>query len=149
METAIKARGETAFKEAGDGVILRFRNSDLKRLEADLGPGWFQDMMDSFLKGRPSWAYIDKMLEHGVKKDGAPYVIPEEVLDEIPVHVVGDLLMDAACISMKGMTAKETIKEMMDAIADAQAMGEDPSPASPDTTSSTNSEEAASGPESA
>ncbi len=34
--TAVKARGETAFDEAGDGCILCFTNRNLKELQAKL-----------------------------------------------------------------------------------------------------------------
>lgn len=145
--TAIKERGETDFAEAGEGVYLRFRNSDLKKIEAVLGPQWFNEMVDSFVHGVVKWSILELLLEHGVKKAAEPYAIPEEVLDEIVVVDIAEKCMDAACRSMRGMTAKEFVDEIMEAFKDRSDI--DPLSSSLDSTSSTISEGDASGPESA
>lgn len=132
---AIKARGETAFPEAGEGVILRYRNSDLKQIEAEHGPEWFQSMIDTFLRGIPSITFILGMVQYGAKKGGVPYEVPEDILDDIPVHDLADKIFDAACLSMKGLPAKEYLEETFARHAEMEAKGEDPSPPSPDTTS--------------
>lgn len=171
MTAAIKARGETAFmskavpaklgedgktvlaKEikagalwsGGAGVVLRFRNSDMKRLEAELGEDWFSDLIEKSRVSFPTLATLDILLKHGAKKDGLFYEVPEDVLDEIPVMDLGELLIDAACISYKGKPLKEYLEESFEAYVEAQQKGEAPSPRNPDTTLLTTSEDAVSG----
>lgn len=146
---AIKARGETAFDEAGDGVVLRFTNSDLKRLEAELGVDWFGVMIDTFLMGVPRMETIEKLAIHGAKLNGAKFEMTEEIFDEIPIDTIAEKVMDAACISKSGMPAKDHIAERVKAFAEAEASGEIPPNQSPDGTSSTTSVDDASGQESA
>lgn len=142
--TAIKVRGETPFPEAGKGVVLRFRNSDLKRVEAELAHDWFQLLIDDCMKGNLSLTWIEILVEHGAKKDGEPYVVPEEVMDDIPVHIMGERLFDAVCISMKGKNAKEFLEETFAAMTKAQEDGI-PSRLGPATTISMTSVDSVSG----
>jgi len=139
-ETAIKERGEIDFKEAGEGIVIRFRNSDLKRIESERGASFFKDVVQAILDGVASMSMLDLYLTHGVKKDGKPYQIPEDVLDEIPVHRVWDVLIDGLCMSMKGTTLKEHMEKAAEAFLEAQRNDELPPRADPQSTSSTNSE---------
>lgn len=135
---AIKERGETAFPAAGDGVVIRFRNSDLKRLEAALeSPSFFADIIEATMTGKASMKTLDKCLEHGIKKDGKPYKIPDEVLDDIPIHKVWDIIVDGLCISMRGMPFKEHMEKMAAAYEEAKSNPSPPmeSPASISTNS--------------
>lgn len=145
-ETAIKERGEINFTEAGKGVVVRFRNSDLKRIEAEIGADFFRLIVEGVMAGNTPWATFELCVEHGVKKDGKPFVVPEEIMDEIPVHRVWDYLVDGLCMSMKGLTLKEHMDKTVAAYLDAQTKGELPSQMSPESPSSTISEEEASGP---
>ncbi len=123
---AIKERGETAFQEAGDGVVLCFRNSDLKQLETELGEKFFSDIFENQMT--MSFAAMELYLEKGVKKKGEPYVIPEKVIDKIPVMDVMEKIVDALCLSMRGKSMKDYIKELTDSFAAAVERGDPPNP---------------------
>lgn len=141
--TAIRARGESPFPGAGEGVVLRFRNSDLKRIEAKNGDGFFNEFLDKCLSGRIGIEMLEFYVEQGAKKNGEPFQVSPEVLDEIPVHDLAELVLDAICISVKGLPAKEYVEKAF------KAFQEDPTPLSesPETTS-TNFVNGASGPDS-
>lgn len=119
-DTAIKERGETAFTEAGDGVVFRFLNSDLKRIEKAIGVGFFNKLADEFVVGSMSFETLDTYMKHGVKKDGEPYTVPDEVLDRIPVAAIWDKIFDAVVMSMRGETAKEYVDRLMKVLADEE-----------------------------
>lgn len=146
---AIRERGETPFSIAGEGVVLCYFNSDLKLIQAKYGRSWFQNMVETFMRGDPDVEFILDMVAFGAKKDRKKIEVPEELLDKIPIHDLGDVVFDAACISQKGMTAQEYISEVMQQISDVQAGNTLPNPPRPDTTSTTISAESASGPASA
>ena len=148
MTTAIKARGETPFPEAGEGVVLCFRNQDIARIEEKLGDDWFTDLIAKAQASIPSIKMMMVLVENGAKKDRQPYVIPEEVLDTIPQMDLGNKLLDAACLSQRGQTLKDYLGEMFEAMADQAAKGdEDPQFLSPGA-EATSSDAPASGPES-
>lgn len=127
---------------AGDGVVLRYTNADLKRIEQEFGDAWFGEMINSFLRGTPSIDYILKMVAHGAKKDRKPYEIPEEELDYIPIFSLGEKVFDAAFMAMRGVKSEEGIKSMYAEIADKSAS---PLLNGPDSTSSTSAEDKPSG----
>lgn len=130
---------------AGDGVMLCYTNSDLKRIEQEFGVTWFGEMIDSFLKGRPSIDYILTMVAHGAKKDRKAYVIPEEVMETIPIFSLGEKVFNAAFLAMRGVMAEEGIKAMYADIEDKSAS---PLLNGPDSTSSTSAEASLTGPDS-
>lgn len=145
MTAAIKARGESPFPEAGDGVVLRFTNADMKCVEAELDEGWFAAAIEiSVTGGRPSMATLDVLVKYGPKKDGVAYEIPEAILDDIPIDDLGMKLMDAVCVSYKGKSLKDFLQETFEQLR-KNMEGGDPSLLSPDTTSSTISDGSVSG----
>jgi len=127
---------------AGEGVMLRYTNADLKAIEQDRGTAWFGEMIDTFLKGMPSIDFIIDMVQRGAKKDRKPYVIPDDVLDEIPVFSLGEKIFSAAFLAMRGVNAEEGIKAMYAEIADKSAS---PLLNGPDSTSSTSVDDSPSG----
>lgn len=149
--TAIKARGEAPIRGAGDKFVLLFRNSDLKRIEAERGGAWFNEFVDAVVTGTISMELVDLYLKHGVKttKDRQPAEIPEETLDTMPVDYLIDDIFDAICIAKRGMSAKEYMAETFKLVNEAAGAGQLPPGESPDGTSSTTSDESASGQESA
>lgn len=133
-DTAIKARGETAFPEAGDGIVFRFRNSDLKRIEAEHGEDFFNKFAQSVAVGNTSFALIESYMTHGLKgPDGQPFTLSDEVLDDIPVHDLQEAIFDALCRSMRGQSAKEYLEEVTKALLGERDDLKDPLPESPET----------------
>lgn len=143
MTIAIKERGETAFQSpadeskglkagdrwtAGEGIVLKFRHSDLKKIEADRKaagvPSFFNEFVERALAGTVDFDLMDLYVAHGAKgPDGNPIFIPESIMDEIPVHDIQELLFDALCWSMKGKSAKEHVDEIMGAFANGDDEG--------------------------
>jgi hypothetical protein len=142
----IKARGETDFSVAGDGVVLRYRNSDLKRIEEAVGPQWFNELLDKSLNGLVTMDMLELYLSAGAKKNGEPYEIPAEVLDNIVVNDVFELILESVCISKTGKSAEEYVKEIFEALEEAKRDGTVPLLEIPDTLNSTTSDESVSGP---
>lgn len=120
METAIRERGETPFPEAGEGVVLCYRNSDLKRIEAEFsGPHWFNEFVQVSMMGTPAISQVETLARHGAKKDGKPFDLDDEIFDKIPVHDLAEKIFDAVCRSMRGMSAQEYVDDVMASIAEA------------------------------
>lgn len=142
--TAIAARGEVDFSEAGDGIVLRFRNSDLKRIESKFGTAFFNELMDNALRGTISVEAMEFYLEHGAKKDGKPVKVDADKLDELPVHTVYDKILDGLCLAMRGTTLKEVIEKSIEAFKN-QDEDDLPSLQSPVGITSTNSVDGPSG----
>lgn len=147
---AIKERGETAFPAAGDGVVMRFLNTDLKRIQATRGVDFFSEAIAFFLvESKIDFDMIDLYLEHGVKKDGKPYKLTEDEVNSIPVHDLAEIIIDALIRSMKGISAREYVDQTVQAFKDAAEKGEDLDPVmSPTSISSTASDGNVTGPES-
>lgn len=152
MEKAIKARGETPFDEAGDGVVLCFKNTDLVRIQQKYGKNFLTELTEQIMfRGELNMeAYVD-LLDAGLKKDrkALPYKDAEDKLDAIPIVSLLDKIFDALYVSVYGSTLQEYMKEMAEKIERAKADGEAPSLLSPDMTSSSISDVDLSGPESA
>lgn len=144
--TAIPQRGETPFEEGGDGVVLFFTNTDLKKIEAKFGKDWFDDFLAKAQTSMPSIEDMEWLIALGAKKDRKPVEVPADRFDEIPLIYLGNKILDAFCQSMKGMDLKAYLAAAFEAYVDATKDGSIPSPQSPDTTSSTTSVEKASGP---
>ena len=162
-KSAIKERGETALENIGSpeaniapgsrwkvpGYVLRYRNSDLKRIEAsrkDAGvDSFFRELAERCTAGTVDMELLDLYLEHGVKKDGQPAALDNDQLDDIPVHDLWEVIFEAVVRSQRGMSAREYLDELAEAAR--QAFGQlDPSRQSPET-GLTNSVEPPSGQE--
>jgi hypothetical protein len=154
MSDPLKLRGESKFPEAGEGVFLFFRNSDLRVLEEEKGGQWFPKLVDEFLKGDISIEFINRLAKMGAKKRDPEgkrisHPLTDDDLDEIPVVVMSEYIFDALCLAMHGKPAREYVQERMDAFLESLANGEemDPSLSSPVTNSSETSEGDVSGQE--
>lgn len=141
-ETAIKERGEVNFPGTG-GYVIRFRNSDLKRLEAQFDIGFFGAIIEAVMNNKGSFEMLDALLKEGAKKDGKPVTIPEEELDEIVLEDQWKVAVDGLCMSMRGKTLAQHFDEINKAIEEernkllAEGAQADPPiiPASSSTTS--------------
>ena len=89
------------FSEAGEGVELLFRNSDLRDLFNKMGPNYMQDIELGL--NRYDADVIDKCLEAAAKKDGKRISIDQDALD-VPRQVLVDKLLDAFSLSNNGRT---------------------------------------------
>lgn len=98
---------------AGDGVVLRYRNSDLAIIESVEGPAFFNKLIDSVMAGTVTFSMLDLYLKQGVKKDGKPFELDEDDLDDIPVHELWETIADALCRSMRGLSARDYMEEIM------------------------------------
>lgn len=135
MKTAIKERGEIDFASLADeelelaagarwkvpGVVLRYRNSDMKRLESTYTPAFFNMFVEAALSGIVSMQMMEDFLSAGLKKDGQPYTLTEDVLDTLPITDVQEVIFEGICIAMRGMTAKAYVQQVNDAFLKAQA----------------------------
>lgn len=146
--TAIKARGETPFSEAGDGVVLCFTNANLKILQAKLGKQWMPIFSQDLVSGDIDLDLIEDLVKAGAKKDRKEFEVPQDVLDGMIIAELTNRVLDALYVAVHGQTFKEYIDETAEAMKEAAAKGAIPPRPSPDTTSSTISEEDPSGPES-
>lgn len=148
MTVAIKERGETALVSpadettktpagyhwtAGEDVILKFRNSDLKLIEDIEGENFFHKYVEQALTGNFKFSTLETFLKYGVKKDGKPYVIPDDVLDQIPVFDLAEAIMDGLCRAMRGMSAKAYVEETFKAFQEAADDGAANPPKTPET----------------
>jgi hypothetical protein len=154
MGEPLKVRGEAPLPEAGEGIFLFFRNSELAVLEQEMGGQWFPQTVDKFLKGDVHLDFVQRLAKMGAKKRNPEgkrisATIDEDTLDEIPVAVLAERIFDGLCYAMHGQAAKEYVEERLAAWVKAVEAGEDtdPSPLSPDSNPSTTSEGAASGQE--
>jgi hypothetical protein len=134
---ANKARGETAFPQAGDGVVLRYRNSDLKLIESsDVGgPAFFNRLIDSILAGTMTFDMLDVYVKHGAKKDGQPIEVDLDSID-MPIFELWELIGDSVCHSMRGKSLKEYIGEITKLLAEDDEPDPKPGLESPSSTTS-------------
>lgn len=149
--TAIKARGESPFDEAGDGIVLRFTNRDLKELATleEIGGDNFMPYLTNLtLEGNIPIALLETLARKGAKKDGVPAEIADEVFDKIVIADLAEKVFDALYMSVHGKKFGQYIEDAAKAMKDAQAEGRLPQQFRPDTTGSTISANAPSGPES-
>lgn len=146
--TAVSERGEVDFKEAGDGVILRFTNRDLKELQAEFDDKrWMTAMIQDMMKGDNDIVMLDKLARKGAKKDGKSFELPEEAFDKMTVLTFAKKVMDGLMQSVHGKTFEEWLEGMMAKQREAEESGEEVPPIrAPSTTTSPTSEESHSGP---
>jgi hypothetical protein len=104
--TAIRARAEVAFPQAGGDVGLRFTVADCAALQERYGPEWFTraplrlQALDA--------AFIRDCLSFGMKRDGKPYATTFDkiegalaehapaILEALSLAVLGQAFVDAA-----------------------------------------------------
>lgn len=152
--TAIKARGETPFEEAGLGIVLRFLNSDIKQLQADeaIGQTLVPTITAMMMEGAIPVELLEKVARAGAKKESGsrePAVIDDEVFDGIVVAVLAEKVLDGLYGAVHGKTFKEYIEQSAAAFEEARERGEPPPQFRPDTIGSTISAKDPSGQESA
>lgn len=108
---ANKARGETALPQAGDGVVLRFRNSDLKLIESVEGAAFFNKLIDDILRGSVTFEMLELYVKHGAKKDGVPVAVDIDDID-MPIFELWEIIGNAVCLSMRGKSLEEYVGEI-------------------------------------
>lgn len=145
---ALKARGETPLASrpvekdnlpAGakwkvDDVVIKFRNQDIAALEEKFGVAFFNNFVGlaaaSAVPSKMIWEYVDI----GAKKDGKPYIVPEEEQEDIPLHDLIDVVFEALCRSYRGMSSDEFIKVMYGISDDADELAPKENPTETPTT---------------
>jgi hypothetical protein len=122
---AIRKRGEVDFPEAGEGVILRFTNADLARIEDQFEGDYYNDFVDQAVNGRMKASTIVLLVSYGAKKDGKPYKVPDEILDDMAINDVGDLILDALSVAKRGKTFRELMEDFQAKLAEKGEAGAD------------------------
>lgn len=121
VATALKARGEiplaslpveakglkTGDRWCVDGVIIKYRNQDLAALEEKFDKQFFNDAVLKILNASMSFEEAKEYLNAGTKKDGVPYIVPENEIDDIPVFDIQDVILEALCRAYRGIGAIE------------------------------------------
>lgn len=148
MTTAVKERGEVAYPEAGDGIVLRFTNRDLKELQVEFdNKRWMQNFYNDMMQGDNDLVMLEILARKAVKgKDGKPKKLPEDAFDKLTVKQFGLRVMDALTVSVHGQTFEEFMEEQARLIKEAAENGETPPAKTPDMTILTTSEKSPTGP---
>lgn len=149
--TAIKARGETPFSEAGDGVVLCFTNADLKRIQENpkYGKHFMPTLTDEMMSGAIDIEILEDLAQIGAKKDRKPLKLGPEVFDRIIVADLAQKVLDGLYGAVHGKTFQEYIEATAKVFEEARERGAIPPQFRPDTITSMTSENAPTGQESA
>lgn len=147
MTTAVKERGEVAISEAGDDVVLRLSNRDHKELQAKHGKQWMMIFINDMQTGNIDVDLMEEIARLAAKnRKGEPVKLAEDAFDKLTVLDFGKRVMDAVTMSVHGQTFEEFVTEQAKKLQEAAEGADTPPLLSPDTTTSTISEESATGP---
>lgn len=109
MSDLVKMRGAIPFPEAGDGVYLRFRASDMMKLQLQFGSGWFSDAIDRV--NSVDVELIFKYAAIGAKKDEKPFEIDWDTVDVSMVDV-GTKVLDGLFMAVHRTTFGEHMEKI-------------------------------------
>lgn len=133
---AASLRGETPFPQAGEGVFLQFKTADKLALQHKFGDSWFVGAFERC--DRYDMEFIVECLKVGGKKDGKPFPIDPDTI-EAPLADVSTTVLNALYMSTHGKTYPDYLMWLYEKIEAEKASGaaaEDPSPTSPEVSSS-------------
>ncbi|TJW14464.1 MAG: hypothetical protein E5W82_10840 [Mesorhizobium sp.] len=99
MTTSIRIRGEISFPQAGEGVFIRFTNTDCDNLQGKFGENWFADAVARL--NRVDTTFLRECVAFGGKKDGKPFRIKYDELD-CPMVEILDAVLDALFLAVHG-----------------------------------------------
>lgn len=132
--------------EAGDGFVLRLTNRDHKELQAEHGKKWMTEFTQDMMYGANDVTMLEAIARKAAKNSsGEPVQLPEDAFDKMTVIDFGKRVMDALYLSVHGMGFEEFLIDIAKKQAEAAEEGKDPPGSSPGTTTSTISDESASG----
>lgn len=125
--SAASLRGRHPFPEAGEGVVLHFRFSDLEALQVKYGENWVNliahnlDHMDM-----PS---LSQVVNSGAKKDDKPFKVEFDTI-EIPLAELAKTVLDGFYLAVHGMKVADFVAKMEQELerAKAKSGGGDPLP---------------------
>jgi hypothetical protein len=118
-----RLRGEKPFPELGEGVVLRFTNSDCMALQQKFGANWFTGAVaraDAF-----DLDFLFYAIEKGAKKDGKPFKVSPTAMDEMPMVIIPPIVLDALFLAVHGKTFAEFVGWIT---TEAGSAEEDPRP---------------------
>lgn len=121
--TAVKERGETAFEEAGKGILLRFTNRDLKELQAKYGKTFLNTLTDELLNNVIDVEMLCEFYAIGTKKPEGDrlYDGPEDPeLDKLQIGLHAEKLLDALYTSIHGCDLKGFFKRAEEAMKEQE-----------------------------
>lgn len=130
------------FPEAGEGVELFFRTRDFLELQKKFGADYIVGAQERVDKS--DLEYIGECIRLGCKKDGKPFAVSLDALDDVSLHVVGRKVLDALFLRLTNKTFEEHVKSVMESLAN----GENASPQTSPAISSPTLESAPSAPDS-
>lgn len=116
MTDTIRMRGELPFPEAGEGIVLRFRNPDCEHLQKMFGENWFMDSIPRC--NRFDMAYLRECITVGAKKDGKKVKVDFDELD-CPVGRMAEVVLDSLFLAMQGRTFNDHL-EYLDSMKHAK-----------------------------
>src|SRR3990167_5337401 len=96
------------FPEAGEGVELFFRTRDFLELQKKFGADYIVGAQERIDK--TDIEFIEACLKLGGKKEGNPFPISIDVLDQITMHVVEKRILDGLFLRLTGKTFDEHVK---------------------------------------
>lgn len=106
MTDNTRMRGEIPFPEAGEGIVLRFRNPDCDLLQKKFGDSWFLDALPKC--NRFDMEFLRECVKVGAKKDGKKAEIDFDSLD-IPLSTISEHVIDALFLAMHGRTFNDQL----------------------------------------
>lgn len=122
------------FPELGSDIGVQFLFKDCVKLQDEFGDGWLDDGFKKIASYRASVMQV--FLDAGAKKDGKPHKLElEDLVNKLGWEEVASRLMDALCWSIRRKSFKDHQAEMLEA-----ALGVNPPPKSPSTSSQTSEE---------
>lgn len=133
MSDLVKMRGAIPFPEAGDGVYLRFRATDMMKLQLEFGGGWFTGAIDRV--NNVDAELIFKYASAGAKKDEKPFEIDWDNVDASMVEV-GTKVLDGLFMAVHRTTFGEHMEKITKLITENPgAVDANPPAVGPETSS--------------
>lgn len=118
------------FPEAGDEVVLVFRNKDIRDLQAKIGDDFMTKISQKFEMLDLECIYT--VLQVGLKKNGKRYeqkdfdALEESVFDKMKIHDLRERALDGLQLSISGEKWSEYIKRIFEDMKKAQEAGAAP-----------------------
>lgn len=103
-------RGEIPFPEAGEGIVLRFTNSDLSAIQKQFGPEWFNETFARL--NRTDVDFIKFCYERGCKTFDGKYANLKFDNSPVPVAALSNPILDGLFMAVLGRTFDEHLKMM-------------------------------------
>jgi hypothetical protein len=123
--SAASLRGRHPFPEAGEGVVLHFKFSDLDALQAEYKENWINVITHNL--DHMDMPTVAKVVSCGAKKDDKPFKVDFNKI-EVPLVDLVKIVLDGFYLAIHGMSVADFGAKIENALAEAKAKsgGDDP-----------------------